>query len=68
MAISAGAVTRASKTADQRADKPVGPLSDAEVAYWLRQFMPGEEPIACDGASDGVAARLRRRSPGDRRW
>ena len=24
----------------QRADKPPGPLSAAEVAYWLRQFMP----------------------------
>jgi hypothetical protein len=29
-----------------RADKPAGPLSDAEVAYWLRQFMPETEPNA----------------------
>jgi hypothetical protein len=32
----------------QRADKPIGPISDAEVAYWLQQFMLETEPIAGD--------------------
>ena len=37
-----------------RANKPVSPISDEEVAYWVRQFMPGEEPIACDETAENV--------------
>lgn len=36
-------------------DKPVGPLSDAEVAYWVRQFMSETEFIANDETAEKVA-------------
>ncbi len=39
----------------QLADKPIGPLDDAEVAYWVRQFMSGEEPIVGAETAEKVA-------------
>ncbi len=40
---------------DPSDDKPSGPLSDAEVAYWLQQFLSETESIANDETDEKVA-------------